>query len=59
MWPCQPWVSGCSQGLLGLFTVVALIGGTASAAAIITRDTITIPFFETGAPPVLRRVVAP
>jgi hypothetical protein len=37
-------------GLLGLFTVVALIGGTASAAAIIKRDTITIPFFETGVP---------
>jgi hypothetical protein len=37
-------------GLLGLFTVAALIGGTASAAPIIIRDTITIPFFETGVP---------
>jgi len=37
-------------GLLGLFTVAALIGGTASAAPIIIRDTITTPIFETGVP---------
>jgi hypothetical protein len=35
-------------GLLGLFMVAALIGGTASAAPIIIRDTITTPFSETG-----------
>jgi hypothetical protein len=35
-------------GLLGLFTVAALIGGTASAAPIIIRDTISTPIFETG-----------
>ena len=34
-------------GLLGLFTVAALIGGTASAAPIIIRDTITTPIFDT------------
>ena len=37
-------------GLLGLFTVAALIGGSASAAPIIIRDTITTPIFETGIP---------
>jgi hypothetical protein len=37
-------------GLLGLFTAAALIGGTASAAPIIIRDTITTPLFETGVP---------
>jgi hypothetical protein len=37
-------------GLLGLFTVAALIGGTASAAPIIIRDTITTAFIETGLP---------
>jgi hypothetical protein len=36
--------------VLGLFTVAALIGGTASAAPIIIRDTITTPIFETGVP---------
>ena len=35
--------------------VAALIGGTASAAPIIIRDTITTPLFETGLP--LREVV--
>jgi hypothetical protein len=33
-----------------MFTVAALIGGNASAAPIITREIITVPFFETGAP---------